>query len=142
MARWWTKPPLIIAALGVLAVILIALLPRTTITQYTSELGSPAIGSAGHDVTIMQQPLQPPAGQSPATLPSQPSTPPATPTLPGHPWLRQLPVIAVLTTFVAALIQRARDVTCWSPRHGDRDKNDEARLAGSAQRVCTAGADG
>jgi len=34
MVRWWTKPPIIIAALGVLAVIITALLSRTTITQY------------------------------------------------------------------------------------------------------------
>ena len=59
MARWWTKPPIIVAALGVLAVILTALLPRTTITQHTSGAGSPAIGSAGRDVTITQQPGPP-----------------------------------------------------------------------------------
>lgn len=34
MAQWWTKPPLIVAALGILAVILTTLLPRATITQH------------------------------------------------------------------------------------------------------------
>src|SRR5690242_18491480 len=59
MARWWTKPPIIVAVLGVLAVIITALLPHTTITQHTSGAGSPAVGSAGRDVTITQQPIPP-----------------------------------------------------------------------------------
>jgi hypothetical protein len=113
MARWWTKPPIIIAALGVLAVIITALLPRTTITQQTSGSGSPAIGSAGRDVTITQQPMPPlPAGQNHTPPPSQPSPPPVTPTPLGQPWWQQPPVIAAMiaavATLVAALIQRAR----------------------------------
>src|SRR5262245_23485866 len=40
MARWWTKPPIILAALGVLAVLLPARLPRTPITQRTPGAGS------------------------------------------------------------------------------------------------------
>jgi hypothetical protein len=109
MVRWWTKPPIIVAALGVLAVIMTALLPRTTITQQTSGPGSPAVGSAGRDVTITPQPMpQTPAGQSPATPPSQPSTP----ALPGQPWWHQPPVIAAIiaaiATLVAALLTRAR----------------------------------
>ncbi len=112
MARWWTKPPIIIAALGVLAVIITALLSGTTIKQQTSGPGSPAIGSAGRDVTITQQPLPPSAGQSPATPPAPLSPPPATPTPLGQPWWQQLPIIvaiiAAVATIIAALIQRAR----------------------------------
>jgi tetratricopeptide (TPR) repeat protein len=40
MARWWTKPSIILAALGVLAVLLPARLSRTPITQHTSGAGS------------------------------------------------------------------------------------------------------
>jgi len=40
MARWWTKPPIILAVLGVLAVLLPARLPRTPITQRTPDAGS------------------------------------------------------------------------------------------------------
>jgi hypothetical protein len=106
MARWWTNPPIIVAALGVLAVIITALLPRTTITQHTSGAGSPAIGSAGRDVTITQPPMPLPAGQSPAPAP------PAPPTPLGQPWWQHPPVIAAviaaLATLVAALISRSR----------------------------------
>ena len=81
-------------------------LTRTTITQQTSGSGSPAIGSAGGNVTItLQHGLQPSATQPPATSPA-PST------LQGHPWWQQPPVIAAMiaaiATLVAALIQRAR----------------------------------
>ena len=111
MVRWWTKPPIIVAALGVLAVIITALLPRTIITQHTSGAGSPVVGSAGGDVTITQQPVPSPlAGQSPAP-PSAPP-PPATPPPPRQLWWQQPPVIAAMiaaiATLVAALIQRAR----------------------------------
>jgi len=113
MARWWTKPPIIVAALGVFVVIMTVLLPRTTITQHTSGSGSPAIGSAGRDITITQQPTAPlPLGQSPATAPSQLSPPPAAPVPPGQPWWQQPPVIAAviaaIATLVAALLSRAR----------------------------------
>jgi len=84
MARWWRQPPVIIAALGVLAVIITALLPRTTITQHTAGSGSPAIGSAGRDVTITQQPVPLPAGQSPAMPPSP--IPPTRPPSSGQTW--------------------------------------------------------
>jgi len=112
MARWWTKPPITIAALGVLAVIITALLPRTTITQQTAGSGSPVVGSAGRDVTITQQPISPPpTGQNPATPPPQLS-PPAMPTPSGQPWWQQPPVIVgiigVIATLIAALIQRPR----------------------------------
>ena len=40
MARWWTKPPIILAVLGVLAVLLPARLPRMPITQHTPGAGS------------------------------------------------------------------------------------------------------
>src|SRR5262245_17176126 len=40
MARWWTRPLLMLAALGVLAALLLARLPRTPITQHTSGAGS------------------------------------------------------------------------------------------------------
>jgi len=121
MARWWTKPPIIIAALGVLAVIVTALLPRTTITQQTSGYGSPAVGSAGRDVTITQQPIpRPPTGQGPATPPSQLFPPPATPTPPGQPWWQQPPVIVgiigAIATLVAAIIQRARPTLPAEPK--------------------------
>jgi hypothetical protein len=111
MARWWTKPPIIVAALGVLAVIITALLPRTIITQHTSGAGSPVVGSAGGDVTITQQPVSSPlAGQSPAP-PSAPP-PPATPTPPRQLWWQQPPVIAVIiaaiATLLAALLSRTR----------------------------------
>ena len=109
MASWWTKPPIIIAAIGGIVVILLALVPRTTIIQHTSGAGSPAIGSAGGNVTITQPP---PAGQSPAT-PSSPLSPPlATPSPLGQPWWQQPPVIAAIITAIAtlgvALITRAR----------------------------------
>jgi hypothetical protein len=114
MAKWWTKPPIIVAALGVFAVIITALFSGTTITQQTFGPGSPAIGSAGRDVTITQQPMsQSPAEQNPATpsLPSSTSTSPPMSTPSGQPWWQQPPVIAAmiaaLATLVAALIQRA-----------------------------------
>jgi hypothetical protein len=105
MTRWWTKPPIIVAALGVLAVLITALLTWTTITQQTSGAGSPAIGSAGGNMTITQQhDLQPAATQTPATSPAA--------TLQGQTWWQQPPVIAgmitAIATLVAALIQRAR----------------------------------
>jgi hypothetical protein len=119
MARWWTKPPVIIAVLGVLVVILTVLLPRTTITQHTSGAGSPAVGSAGGDVTITQQPVPLPTGQSPAIPPAQPS-PPVTLTPPAQPWWQQPPVIAgiitAIATLVAALIQWARPTSPTKPR--------------------------
>src|SRR5262245_11068039 len=40
MAQWWTKPPIILAVLGVLAVLLPARLPRMPITQHTPGAGS------------------------------------------------------------------------------------------------------
>src|SRR4029434_4786824 len=105
MTRWWTKPPIIVAALGVLAVIITVLLPRTTITQHTSGSGSPAVGSVGRDFTITQPPMpQPPAGQSPATRPSQPSPPPVTPIPPGQSWWQQPPVIAAIIAAIATLV--------------------------------------
>ena len=120
MARWWTKPPIIVAVLGILAVIITALLPRTTITQQTFGPGSPTVGSAGRDLTITQQPMPPPAGQSSATPPSQLSAPPATSTPLGQPWWRQPPVIAAsiaaIATLVAALIQRARATSSAEPK--------------------------
>jgi hypothetical protein len=113
MTRWWTKLPIIVAALGVLAVLITALLPRTTITQQTSGAGSPAIGSAGGNITITQQhDLQSPAAQPPATTPA-----PAT--LSRQPWWQQPPVIAAIiaaiATLVAALIQRARATSPAEP---------------------------
>src|SRR6516162_8904695 len=113
MARWWTKPPIIVAALGILAVIMTALLPRTTITQQTSGPSSPAVGSAGRDITITQQPMpQTPTGQSPATPPLPSSPPPSTPTPPGQPSWQQPPVIAAIiaaiATLITALLTRAR----------------------------------
>ena len=119
MTRWWRQPTLLVAALGVLAVIITALLPPTTITQHTSGPGSPAIGSAGRDVTITQQPMPPPlAGQSPA--PSPPAPPPGTPPPPGPPWWQQPPVIAAciaaIATLVAALLQRARATSPAEPK--------------------------
>src|SRR2546430_1796696 len=114
MVRWWTKPPVIVAAVGILAVLSTAFLPRTTITQHTSGAGSPAIGSA-RDVTITQQPTpQPPAGQSPATLPSPLPTPQ------GNPWWQQPPVIAgiitAVATLVAAFIPRVRSTPSGAPK--------------------------
>src|SRR5262245_54316911 len=118
MARWWRQPPVVIAALGVLAVIITALLPRTTITQHTAGSGSPAIGRAGRDVTITQQPVPPPAGQNPAT-PSSP-TPPTTAPSSGQSWWQQTPVIAAIiaaiATLIAALIQRARATSPAEPQ--------------------------
>src|SRR5256885_14705855 len=114
MVRWWTKPPVIVAAVGILAVLSTAFLPRTTITQHTSGAGSPAIGSA-RDVTITQQPTpQPPAGQSPATLPSPLPTPQ------GNPWWQQPPVIAGIITagavVISALLQSARSARSSAPQ--------------------------
>src|SRR5262245_45960765 len=40
MARWWTRPLIMLAALGVLAALLLARLPRTPITQHTSGAAS------------------------------------------------------------------------------------------------------
>jgi hypothetical protein len=104
MTRWWNKPPIVVATLGVLGVLITALLPRTTITQQTSGSGSPAIGSAGGNVTITQQhDLQPAAPQTPA---------PAPPTLQSQSWWQAPPVIAgmitALATLTSALLSRAR----------------------------------
>jgi hypothetical protein len=121
MTRWWRQPTLLVAALGVLAVIITVLLSQPTIIQSTTGPGSPVIGKTGRDVTITQQPmLPPPAGQSPAP-PSSPSSPPlATPPPPGHPWWQQPPVIAAIiaaiATLVAALIQRARATSPAEPK--------------------------
>ena len=80
MANWWTKPPIIIAAIGGIVVIFLALLPRTTITQHTSGAGSPAIGSAGGNVTIT----------APSTAPSPSTLPPASPSERPRSWHRPL----------------------------------------------------
>src|SRR5262245_10234434 len=97
MTRWWTKPPIIVAALGVLAVLITALLARTTITQQTSGSGSPAIGSAGGNVIITQpHDLQPSAPQTPVTS-AAPST------LQGQSWWQQPPVIAAIIAAIATM---------------------------------------
>jgi hypothetical protein len=40
MARWWTKPPIMIAVLGFLAVMMTARLLRTPLTHHTAGAGS------------------------------------------------------------------------------------------------------
>jgi hypothetical protein len=104
MTRWWSKPPIVVAALWALAVIITAFLPRTTITQQTSGAGSPAIGSAGGNVTITQQhDLQPSAPQTPV---------PAPPPLQSQSWWQQpsviVGIIGAIATLIAGLIQRPR----------------------------------
>ena len=98
MARGWTQPPSIIAAIGDIVVILLTLIPRTTITQHTSGAGSPAIGGAGGNVTIPAPPPAPP--QPTLASPSEPL------------WWKTPPIIAAIITalaaLVAALISRGR----------------------------------
>jgi hypothetical protein len=114
MARWWTKPPIIIAVLGILAVIITAFLPIAPITQPRSGAGSPAIGSADRDDTTRQQGARLlRQGQSPAariwtrlkpTSPRSPSpTPPDTPTPLERPLWQEVPVIVAVITGIASL---------------------------------------
>jgi hypothetical protein len=103
MARWWTKPPIVVIALGALIIMVTALLPRISIIkQVTGGENSPAIGTAGGPVTIIQ-----PSGPLSSTGPlpaSPPTTPPqAMPVPPGPSWWQQPSVIAAIITAVAAI---------------------------------------
>jgi hypothetical protein len=63
--RWWKTPAILAAIIAAVATISVAIIQRTapkskvadspTIEQQTHGPGSPAIGKAGRDVTIIQQ---------------------------------------------------------------------------------------
>ena len=109
MKRWWRQPPMLVAALGVLAVIMTVLLSQPTLIQSTTGAGSPVIGKAGRDV-IISPPIETPSppGQSAPPAPSTPSQ--IMPKSPEPSWWPPIVVglIAAGATIIAAYIQHSK----------------------------------
>ena len=127
MAHWWTKPPIIIAALGVLAVIITALLSGTTINQQTSGPGSPAIGSAGGNVTITQQQDSPLQGRvCNATVPIPATTGHAHTA--GATFVATAPDIAAIIAAIATLAATLLSLSTCDVTRRDQDTANEAKV--------------